>query len=549
MKLRSDIIRVYKDVHTWTGIIGGLALFIAFYAGAITMFEIPLQRWASPPVALAPPPPLEDAQRLIDATLAARPDAARNYRVIVETGPAEPARMTWQVRPPGAGRGAPATPYASSFAPDGSLQVIRHEPAPVAQLVDVLHQQIGLLFAHEVAMPIMGIISLMYALALVSGVIILLPTFVQDLFATRLGRNLKRMWLDVHNVLGVLSLPFHLVMALTAVVFAFHDPIYGVQNAVSYDGRIREMFEIGEPPPSVPAPGTPLLTPAQIVARVNAQVPGFNVMAVDYSMHDGHREIRVAGSDPRYGHRAPTYGFAGVDPYTGVITSTDYLPGHQDGWYSTITGFFTLHFGSFGGTPVRWGYFLLGLAGAFLFYSGNLLWIESRRRMEKRGVSVEQKRSTHVMADLTIGVTAGCMAGISLTIAAAKWLPGRVEDVAAWHTGIYYAVFLAAVAWAFLRGAARASSELLLGCALATLAIPLSSACAALGWLPGGWNHGGSAVLIDVVALAGAIGFATLAWASRARSLGGRRDSVWAAWSRQRASAADRDPPSIRSRP
>src|SRR3546814_4664147 len=56
-----------------------------------------------------------------------------------------------------------------------------------------------------------------------SGVICLLPSLVKDLFALRFGKNLKRMWLDLHNVLGIFSLPFHIVMALTAVVFAFHD--------------------------------------------------------------------------------------------------------------------------------------------------------------------------------------------------------------------------------------------------------------------------------------------------------------------------------------
>ena len=49
--IRSDLVRMYRDIHRWVGIVCGLFLFIAFYAGAIAMFEIPIQRWASPPVA------------------------------------------------------------------------------------------------------------------------------------------------------------------------------------------------------------------------------------------------------------------------------------------------------------------------------------------------------------------------------------------------------------------------------------------------------------------------------------------------------------------
>src|SRR3546814_7832097 len=95
---------------------------------------------------------------------------------------------------------------------------------------------------------------------------------------------------------------------------------------------------------------------------------------------------------------------------------------------STVTSFFALHFGSFGGPPVRWSYFLLGLAGAFLFYSGNLLWIESRRKKERKSGVVEQTRATRILGALTTGVPLGCVAGISATIAAATWLPVQLDD-------------------------------------------------------------------------------------------------------------------------
>ena len=57
--MRTDIVKTYKDVHSWVGIIAGLALFVAFYAGAITMFAEPLNRWASAPTGIAAPPPLD----------------------------------------------------------------------------------------------------------------------------------------------------------------------------------------------------------------------------------------------------------------------------------------------------------------------------------------------------------------------------------------------------------------------------------------------------------------------------------------------------------
>src|SRR5690606_16686768 len=112
-----------------------------------------------------------------------------------------------------------------------------------------------------------------------------------------------------------------------------------------------------------------LLAPLEIIGRIQAQAPGFDIRSINYALEeDGHAHVHVSGVDPRYGHRAATYGSAEADAYTGELTEVDYMPGKQDGWGATITSFFALHFGNFGGTGVRWAYFLLGLAGAFLFY-------------------------------------------------------------------------------------------------------------------------------------------------------------------------------------
>ncbi|WP_404477629.1 PepSY domain-containing protein [Novosphingobium sp. BL-52-GroH] len=158
--------------------------------------------------------------------------------------------------------------------------------------------------------------------------------------------------------------------------------------------------------------------------RIKQQAPGFTPQVLVYGQaRGGLPSLRVQGSDARFGLRAPTYGMAGVDPRTGEITSTDYMPGMQDGWSATVTSFFALHFGNFGGNAIRWSYFVLGLTGAFLFYTGNLLWVESRRKKARKAGAVEQTRSTKILGALTAGVPLGCVAGISVTIASAKLWP------------------------------------------------------------------------------------------------------------------------------
>lgn len=120
MKLPTDLVKMYKEIHGWVGIISGLALFIAFYAGAITMFETPLQRWASPPSRLAPAPSLERTPELVAKVLAAHPEAAKGYELHLQTDSANPARMSWTVRGEGGDHDAGTTHYAA-LTPDGGL--------------------------------------------------------------------------------------------------------------------------------------------------------------------------------------------------------------------------------------------------------------------------------------------------------------------------------------------------------------------------------------------------------------------------------------------
>ncbi|WP_281273878.1 PepSY-associated TM helix domain-containing protein [Sphingobium fluviale] len=408
--------------------------------------------------------------------------------------------------------------------PDGSLQVETKGPSPVAQFIDVLHQQVGLPLDHEVAMPIMGAIAMLYFVAIVSGLIVLLPSLVSDLFAMRLGKNVKRMWLDAHNLLGIFSLPFHIIMAVTALVFAFHDQFYGAQG-LAFGGAERQR-------PAAVAQGDapPMLTPVQMVARLRQQAPDFTPLVLDISQRpDGSRFVRVGGLSERHAMRGPTMGYGSIDPVTGDLTGKDYMPGHQDGWSAAVTSFFTLHFGAFGGEPIRWSYFLLGLAGAFIFYTGNLLWIESRRKRERKAGAVEQTRATKVLGALTVGVPTGTIAGIAVTLAAAKPLGASATE--GLHSAIFYALLLGFIVVALLRGAARSGHELTYAAATMTFCVPIATLL-----LRG--LHPAQVLGVDATAviLGCLLIVAGRAAKRRARSIPG--DSIWAATKVPQTSAA-----------
>lgn len=524
--MRADTLRTYKTVHTWTGIVAGLLLFIAFYAGALTMFKAPLARWTASPIAPASVTHA-DADALMARTLAERPEARADFTLQLGDGRHAPHRLRWQPRGADVAREA-------TLAPDGTLVVGAPRAADLADFIDEVHRTAGLPIGREAGTVVMGVVSALYFLALVSGVVLLWPTLVKDLFALRVGPNLKRMWLDAHNVIGLLSLPFHIVMALSAVVFGLHDVIYDAQKAVVYEGRFEQMWEASGPfaaaqPDPAPAPLLPLQA---LVARVQVHTPGFvpHTLRIRGAGTAG-AVAWITGEQPCCMQRSAQGSLLLVRAADGALLHGEYAPGHRSGWMASVSTFFSLHFCSYGGASVRWGYFFLGLAGAFLFYSGNLLWIESRRKAARRGATpVVQSRATARMAAGTVGVCLGCVAGLSLSIVASKWLQGHVADLDAWHRGVYHATFLASIGWAFWRGGARASVTLLWFAAAAAWALPATTLAglllpAAAGWVPAATGPLG----VDAVALCGGLGLAAMARRTARRVRHGAVDSVWRA--------------------
>lgn len=532
--MRSDIVRLYKAVHTWTGITAGMFLFIAFYAGAITVFAEPLSRWVSSP-APGQLTPLAKSDELITRTLAARPDAAREFTLHLGETEDIWARLTWRK-----GRDD-KTPWSADLSPGGELRLAQSYHSSLADFIDNIHRTAGIPGASDIGETVMGVVSVVYAVALVSGLIIVLPSLVKDLFALRISPNLKRMWLDAHNVIGVVSLPFHIVIALTAVVFCLHDQLYDALDYVVYDGRLKSIMAASNPFNAIknderPAPMLPV---DAMLDRVKAAAPSFVPVEMRYR-NAGARgaSVQIWGHDARYMMRGK--GFAVLSPVTGEIANMDYLPGGEGTWTGVVATLFALHFASFGGDIVRVCYFLLGIAGAFLFYSGNLLWIESRRRTERRnGGPVNQKTSTRMMSAATVGVCLGAICAISLTIVTAKWLDGRVANIDAWRNSVYYAAFVASVLWSFFRGAALAGVDLLRLAALATVAIPLTTLA---GWTIPALGMRGSGSLaafgVDLVALGAALTFVWMAGAAARRAEYGPVDSVWAAPRRKLREAA-----------
>jgi len=531
MKVRTDILRIYKSLHTWVGITAGMLLFIGFFAGALTIFKQPLERWASAPqdFSATQKSSTTDMDKLVYELVKKYPQTRNEFVLHLEQTEQHTAPTSWSAEESGHELLLTTNQSYAWLNDAGEVQLQERIPSLLTELIDMLHRTAGipvLVGGEYLGTYLMGVAAVLYFLALVSGLILLLPTLVKDFFALRAGKNRKRFWLDAHNVIGIASLPYHIVISLTIIVFAFHDQFYDSLAEVVY--RDQPMF--GAPPPKAQHTYTieNLLPATTLLQKLQQEAPEFTITEMRYMGLDTPRAtVRAAIVSPRHMVQGATSGFVMINPYSGDITNNSMLPGKQNIWSQLITPFFALHFGSYGGDLVRWVYFLLGLSGAFLFYSGNLLWIESRRKLQKNAVEpVVQRRATRLMAAATVGICLGCVAGVCATFAAAKWLHLLNGNINLNYLTVYYSVFLLAVAWAFLRGAGRAAVQILYLCAFASLAIPVSSLIAViipdLGiW----WHRSTSAVDLAALVLAALFTYAARITVRRIRS---QSDSVWA---------------------
>lgn len=532
MKIRSDILRIQQSLHTWVGITTGMLLFIGFFAGALTMFKQPLERWISPPVQMLGHVQPQQLDNLVRTLLASHPQARHEFSLHLAQQENISAPVSW-TDGDAHELDLSGKRWQATLDENGQLYAEQIAPTMLGELIDMLHRTAGVpgTFAGEyIGVYLLGIAGVMYFLALVSGLVLLLPTLVKDFLALRPGKNRKRFWLDAHNVIGLASLPYHIVISLTVIVFAFHDFFYDGLASVVY----REQPMFSRPPAKVSEPyqTAALLPTTEIIKRILQTAPDFVVEELLFmDLETIHPRVRAAVTNPRHIVQGPQAAYIIIHPYTGELLDTSMLPTQAGSWSLTTTTFFALHFGTYGGNLMRWVYFLLGLSGAFLFYSGNLLWVESRRKKQKQNpVAIAQARNTRWMAAATVGICLGSIIGVCASLVAGKWFFSAATNINSTYLTVYYSVFLLAVGWAFFRGAALASVHLLWTCALACAAIPLTSLLAVLIPALGLWTHTSAAALgVDLTALAAALVFAFAARVTSQRVNHGPRDSVWSA--------------------
>ena len=216
----------------------------------------------------------------------------------------------------------------------------------------------------------LGLMGALFVLAIVSGVILYAPFMRKLDFGTlRLSRQARVRWLDWHNLLGAVTIAWAGLVGLTGVINAFSEPITASWQA----DKLGEMTAgYGDMPPPQEF--------GSIQAAVDtamAASPGMRVQFVAFPgglySTDHHYAVFLQGATPLTKRLLTT---SLVDVRTGALTDTRPMP-----WYmQALLLSQPLHFGDYGGLPLKLLWALLDIATIVVLGSGVYLWLARRRR-------------------------------------------------------------------------------------------------------------------------------------------------------------------------
>ncbi|MCY1524378.1 PepSY-associated TM region [compost metagenome] len=494
-------------LHTWSGLIFGWVLFAMFLTGTLAFFRPEITHWMQPEIDAKPVPAAQavaTAQRYLDAHA---PDATRWF--ITPPSDREPLiQLLYQVPKPKPGERG----FVRAKLDPATGQAVTARETRGGDFFYRFH------FELETAFPwgrwLASIAGMFMLVAIISGIITHKKIFA-DFFTFRPKKGGQRAWMDGHNALSVLGLPFHLMITFSGLVLfmtmlmpAGIQAVY--ENPRQYTDEVFKSFKVTpsrkEPAPLLPL--APLVEQAQQhwqgrVGRVVVNHPGDAGATVTL--------VRDAADGVSFGRLAP---YMRLDGVSGKLLEGEDELSAAVRTAGVVSG---LHLGLFAAPLLRWLYFLVSLAGTGMVGSGLVLWIAKRRQKARPGA-----REAFSLR-LVDALNAGTIAGLFISVAAFFWanrlLPADMAGRQVWEVRAFFAGWGLSLVYAFLFQQ-RKWRDLLAAGAAALALVPVVNVLTTsrhLGVsLPAGdWVMAG----FDLTCLAGAL---LLAWMARKAARAGK---------------------------
>ncbi|MDX1588283.1 MAG: PepSY domain-containing protein [Oleiphilaceae bacterium] len=243
-------------------------------------------------------------------------------------------------------------------------------PAHENNVMDFILQLHTDLFLGLAGMLFLGAMGLLLVMAIVSGVVLYAPYMRKLDFGTvRAHRSRKIRWLDYHNLLGIVTVAWLSVVGVTGVVNTLTTPILDLWQSTTLAELTR-----GYEDRTVPGPGE-MASLDDAVARAQERAPDMKLQFVAFPggswSTDFHYAVFFHGDTPLTEHIIQP---ALVNARNGDFTAMSEMP-----WYTkalSLSG--PLHFGDYGGLPLKILWAILDILTIIVLGSGVYLWLARR---------------------------------------------------------------------------------------------------------------------------------------------------------------------------
>lgn len=392
--MKKYTLRNLTDAHGWLGIIISGLLFVIFFAGSISLFRDEIFLWSVQPTQAIEQGNVLSVSQIMEIAIKNRhfnakehltvlPPSADNhyYHVYVDLIEAEAGRE-----------------YIGLLIDPISGKIIGEiDQFILAKFIYDLHRDLNIPGGKY----ILGIVTLIFFFMLMSGILIHARKLIANFFQYRTSSNKRSKLLDMHNVIGTISLPFTLMYALSGLIFnlviiyqiAFALILYkGDQDALLDDAGVRSVQVEWQDKPRK------FSHIDQIVERYQQEFDQIPTVVRMYNYGDESAVIHLIG---RINNMFAQRFDVAINLNDNTVVFKDDAITHSEVRHGTDT-LSELHFGGFAGFDLRLVYFILGIAVCALIVTGNLLWIEKREKNLK-----SSQRSVNILTKLTLVSTLG----------------------------------------------------------------------------------------------------------------------------------------------
>lgn len=362
--LSRSTLRTWSFLHKWTSLICTIFILMLCLTGLPLVFEDEIGHWlADGPQATTAAAGLAmaDLDDVVSAAQARAPGKAVMFvGDITDDG-------FWYVNLADtvAGGGTPVTVTVDYYTAE-----VLDEAARRGDFMAFMLQLHTDLFVGLPGKLFLGLMGLLLLMAIVSGIVLYAPFMRRLRFGdVRRDRTSRLKWLDLHNLLGIVTVVWVVTVGATGMINTWADLIIGAWRA----DQMSEMVApyAGQPPAAHPG------SLEQAVRAAQALEPDMQLGYVAFpgsSMSSPHHyAVFMRGMEPLTSRLLqPVL----VDAQTLRVTDNRPLP-----WYMTALLISEpLHFGDYGGLPLKILWAVLDVVTIILLGSGLYLWLARGRK-------------------------------------------------------------------------------------------------------------------------------------------------------------------------